>query len=75
MSNESKCNCQYCNGHITFPAEMAGQSINCPHCQLETLLFIPPAAVPRRQPTPHLKVSKPMAPVGCRSSSAYTCLS
>jgi hypothetical protein len=41
MSNESKCNCQYCNGHIAFPAKMAGQSINCPHCHLETLLFIP----------------------------------
>ena len=52
MSNESKCNCQYCNGDIAFPAEMAGQSINCPHCQLETLLFIPPAAVPPKQPPP-----------------------
>ena len=54
-SNESKCNCQYCNGHITFPAEMAGQSINCPHCQLETLLFISAAAVPIKQPPPTRK--------------------
>jgi hypothetical protein len=55
MSNELKCNCQYCNGHIPFPAEMAGQSINCPHCQLETLLFIPPAAVELKQPPPTRK--------------------
>src|ERR1035441_2945936 len=61
-SKESKCNCQYCNGHIAFAAEMAGQSINCPHCQLETLLFIPPAEVSRKEPTTRLKVSKPMAP-------------
>jgi len=51
MTNEAQCNCQYCNGHIAFPAEMAGQSINCPHCQLETLLFIPATAVPPKQPT------------------------
>ncbi len=45
MSAESKCNCQHCNGHISFPSEMAGQTTNCPHCQLETLLFIPQMAV------------------------------
>ncbi len=49
MSAESKCNCQHCNGHISFPSEMAGQTTNCPHCQLETLLFIPPVAIPPRQ--------------------------
>ena len=55
MSNESRCNCRHCNGHIAFPTEMVGQSINCPHCQLETLLFIPPAAVLPKQPTPTTK--------------------
>ena len=62
MSNELQCNCQHCNGHIAFPVETAGQSINCPHCQLETLLFIPPAEVSPKQLTPQLKVSKPMPP-------------
>jgi hypothetical protein len=41
MSTEAKCSCQYCNGHIAFPAEMAGQMSACPHCGLETKLFIP----------------------------------
>ena len=41
MSTEAKCNCQYCNGHIAFSVEMAGQTIACPHCGLETKLFIP----------------------------------
>jgi hypothetical protein len=46
MATEYKCNCQHCSGHISFPVEMAGQTILCPHCQLETLLFIPPVATP-----------------------------
>ncbi len=25
-----------------FPAEDAGQTILCPHCQMETILFVPP---------------------------------
>ena len=33
--------------------EMAGQTISCPHCQLETLLFIPQVAAP-----PKLKSEK-----------------
>jgi len=41
MNSEAKCNCQHCDGHISFPLEMAGQAINCPHCQVETLLFVP----------------------------------
>ena len=60
MSNELKCNCQHCNGHIAFPSEMAGQSINCPHCQLETLLFMPPAAVAPTQPPPTRKNPNPV---------------
>jgi membrane protein implicated in regulation of membrane protease activity len=39
--SEAKCSCQFCNGHISFPAEMAGQMYACPHCGLETKLFIP----------------------------------
>jgi hypothetical protein len=45
MSADAKCNCQHCGGHIAFPSEAAGQMIECPHCNLETLLFIPPAAI------------------------------
>ena len=41
MSTEAKCSCQYCNTHIAFPTEMAGQMFACPHCGLETKLFIP----------------------------------
>jgi Zn finger protein HypA/HybF involved in hydrogenase expression len=42
MSNEAKCDCQHCGGHIAFPSEAAGQTVECPHCKNETLLFLPP---------------------------------
>jgi hypothetical protein len=41
MSTEVKCSCQFCNGHIAFPPEMVGQSVACPHCGMDTKLFIP----------------------------------
>ncbi len=39
--SEAKCTCQFCNGHISFPAGAAGQTVSCPHCGLETVLFVP----------------------------------
>lgn len=51
MSTEATCSCQTCSGHVTFPVEMAGQMVECPHCHFETRLFIPPpAAVPKTPP-------------------------
>lgn len=32
--------CQHCGGHLEFPAEAAGTSADCPHCQQSTDLFI-----------------------------------
>jgi hypothetical protein len=37
----SKCNCVNCSGHIEFEATQAGSTVTCPHCNLETTLFIP----------------------------------
>jgi len=42
MSDEAKCDCQHCGGHIAFPSEAAEQMVECPHCKCETLLFLPP---------------------------------
>jgi hypothetical protein len=40
------CPCQFCDERIEFDAEAfePNQSIPCPHCGLETILFIPPNA-------------------------------
>jgi DNA-directed RNA polymerase subunit RPC12/RpoP len=37
----AKCSCDHCNGHIEFEPDQAGQTIACPHCGLDTLLFLP----------------------------------
>ncbi len=38
--------CGKCAGKIEFPAEYAGQTIPCPHCQTAVLLKLPPADPP-----------------------------
>jgi len=42
-----KCSCQHCNGHIAFDAKSykVGErnKAECPHCGMETVLFIPSA--------------------------------
>jgi hypothetical protein len=37
----AKCVCNQCPGHLEFDAKDAGQTITCPHCGAETVLFIP----------------------------------
>lgn len=47
-----KCPCQNCNGHIEFDASDSGRTVNCPHCSLETLLFVPGAISQESNPSP-----------------------
>jgi hypothetical protein len=35
------CRCQNCSKGIEFDASHAGATVACPHCELETMLFIP----------------------------------
>jgi hypothetical protein len=49
-----KCTCQNCGGHIEYPAEAAGMSIECPHCRWQTELRVEvpeigSVAAPRRR--------------------------
>jgi hypothetical protein len=41
-----KCFCQYCDGHIEFDAKNAGEIVACPHCGLETKLYVPQIPLP-----------------------------
>src|SRR5258707_14947623 len=47
-----KGECQQCRGHIEFPVETTGMTIDCPHCgkPTELLLISPPEepSVPRK---------------------------
>ena len=36
--NYFKCHCQRCGGHIEFPSNGAGVTIDCPHCGKKTVL-------------------------------------
>lgn len=38
--NFFKCHCDKCGGHIEFPSNGAGMTINCPHCGKETVLGV-----------------------------------
>jgi hypothetical protein len=40
-----KCPCNNCDVFIEFPAHGLGQSIACPHCGMETVLFKPGSLV------------------------------
>jgi hypothetical protein len=42
-TNFSKCACRHCGGHIAFPPDGIGRTVNCPHCHRTTLLRPPPA--------------------------------
>jgi hypothetical protein len=47
-----KCTCEQCGGRIEYPAEAAGMSLACPHCDAQTELTVevpePADAAPRR---------------------------
>ncbi|HVM51019.1 MAG TPA: zinc ribbon domain-containing protein [Candidatus Acidoferrum sp.] len=52
-----KCRCRNCNGHLEFEANRDGEVLACPHCGVETQLYIPGRAA---LPVEHGKVvSKP----------------
>jgi hypothetical protein len=55
----AKCSCNHCGGHIEFEADgfQPGTRTECPHCKMETLLFIPPAPELPNQPTSTSKKS------------------
>ena len=58
----AKCLCNNCGGHLEFESSNAGQRVDCPHCGVETLLYVQQAPLPRSQPPPATK-SKRLA--GC----------
>ena len=37
----SACACNLCSGHIEFESSAVGQTIACPHCGMDTMLFMP----------------------------------
>lgn len=56
MGYEAKCNCRHCGGELAFLSDSEGQSVECPHCKLETRLYAPPLEelLPPMVPAPPL---------------------
>jgi hypothetical protein len=56
------CLCQHCQGHIEFDAtgfqKGETRNVKCPHCHLETIVFVPPS---QHQPPAQLSPEKPTA--------------
>jgi hypothetical protein len=48
----SECPCRHCNGIIEFESDQAGQTVACPHCGMNTQLFVVPMPTPESTPTP-----------------------
>lgn len=41
-----KCPCSNCSNHLEFDQEHAGESVACPSCGIDTVLFIPKTVPP-----------------------------
>lgn len=74
----TKCNCNVCSGHLEFDDADAGKKITCPHCQMETVLYVPKVtANPPTHATPPTKdakqdVATPPKPPETKITSAPT---
>jgi hypothetical protein len=64
------CPCQHCDGHIEFDASQieltgsatgmtTGQTVPCPHCGLETIIFVPHQNAPPSDPMP-IPIASPL---------------
>ena len=49
---DAKCLCNNCSEHLSFDGAMAGQTVECPHCHMGTILYIPPPVPSVRSPAP-----------------------
>lgn len=56
MPNEPQfvtCPCKVCNGHIEFdPSDFGNgetRTVECPHCKMETILFVPDKKAPKNE--------------------------
>ena len=57
-----KCTCAHCGGHIEFPAEGVGVTVDCPHCAGAVLLTATPPPVLGTAQPPRAPVATPTAP-------------
>ena len=57
-----KCPCNICSGHLEFDRSAVGSTVACPHCGMDTVLFIPKVPVDLLQTEPEL-APEPTPPI------------
>lgn len=45
------CTCNSCSGHLEFDPANAGETVQCPHCGVDTVLLVPPMPDESARPT------------------------
>jgi hypothetical protein len=61
----AKCKCELCSGHLEFERLHAGTIVPCPHCGIDTLLYVSQPATQELQPS--------LAPPGPRTKRCPFC--
>jgi hypothetical protein len=51
MNTIARCPCNLCSGTIEFDVSQAGSATSCPHCSMETTLFVPQRGQSESAPT------------------------
>ncbi len=64
-----KTACERCSGHIEYPTELAGQSVECPHCHHTITLPQSPPVPPQSRPKPPPVPSFPQPSVSLEKST------
>jgi hypothetical protein len=73
------CTCNHCSGHLELDAARAGETVQCPRCGSETVLFIPEVRIESAPPLRKRFASAPLKPASPPATSAaaapavYTC--
>lgn len=62
----AKCQCQYCDSGIEFDSEQAGEIVSCPHCGLETSLFVRVEKTQEIKVLPVMVAKKPLISTGAK---------
>jgi len=62
-----KCSCGHCSGHIEFDSEHAGQMVACPHCGLETKLYVPKVPLNKPSLNVSVEIKRGVNPLGIAS--------
>ena len=72
------CRCFSCSGHIEFPAEGIGETVRCPHCNLDTTLYkmlmhkLPETKTEGKEPEPQIQIPLEASDIVRSESEAVT---